>query len=103
MESAPAREYGRAHVRIVSHADLFEGIADETEVWMSHGDQVPSVSGEFYSAGRNRHLPYRGDQASQLADLRLAISSGSDAHAAGHEDPGQFSYATFAVAPARGG
>ena len=47
VESSPAREFGRAHCSIISHADLFEGIADETEVWMSHGDQVASVSQEF--------------------------------------------------------
>ncbi len=47
IESAPAREYGRAHCSIISHTGLFEGIQDETEVWMSHGDQVTSVSQEF--------------------------------------------------------
>jgi GMP synthase (glutamine-hydrolysing) len=43
VESAPAREYGRAHVQVLSHADLFAGVADESEVWMSHGDQVSRV------------------------------------------------------------
>jgi GMP synthase (glutamine-hydrolysing) len=47
VESAPAREFGRAHCSIISHADLFEGIQDETEVWMSHGDNVTSVSPDF--------------------------------------------------------
>jgi GMP synthase (glutamine-hydrolysing) len=47
IESAPAREYGRAHCSIISHTGLFEGIQDETEVWMSHGDQVTSVSQDF--------------------------------------------------------
>ncbi len=72
VESAPAREYGRAHVRIVSHADLFDGIADETEVWMSHGDQVASVSANFLplaqtgtcpiAAIKHRSLPIYGLQ-----------------------------------------
>ena len=57
VQSAPAREYGRAHVRIVSHADLFEGIADETEVWMSHGDQVTSVSGDFLPLAQTTTCP----------------------------------------------
>jgi GMP synthase (glutamine-hydrolysing) len=47
VESAPAREYGRAHCSIISHADLFDGVQDETEVWMSHGDQVTSIAQEF--------------------------------------------------------
>jgi GMP synthase (glutamine-hydrolysing) len=47
VESAPAREFGRAHCSVISHAGLFEGIQDETEVWMSHGDQVTTVSQQF--------------------------------------------------------
>ncbi len=47
VESAPAREFGRAHCSIISHADLFDGIADETEVWMSHGDQVTNIAADF--------------------------------------------------------
>ncbi len=72
VESAPAREYGRAHVRVVTHADLFAGIADETEVWMSHGDQVTGVSDDFLplaatdtcpiAAVRHRRLPIYGLQ-----------------------------------------
>ena len=72
VESAPAREYGRAHARIVSHADLFAGIADETEVWMSHGDQVAAVSDDFVplaetatcpiAAIKHRSLPLYGLQ-----------------------------------------
>jgi GMP synthase (glutamine-hydrolysing) len=44
-------------VRIVSHADLFEGIADETEVWMSHGDQVTAVSGDFLPLAETSTCP----------------------------------------------
>src|SRR5437764_5365677 len=47
VTSVPAREFGRAKAQITSHADLFAGVPDETEVWMSHGDQVTGVSGEF--------------------------------------------------------
>ncbi len=47
VDSAPAREYGRARVRVESHDGLFSGIPEETEVWMSHGDQVQRVSEQF--------------------------------------------------------
>jgi len=46
----PVREYGRARCTIGSSAeanDLFLGVPRETEVWMSHGDQVVSVSDDF--------------------------------------------------------
>ena len=72
VASAPAREYGRAKVSITSHADLFAGLPDEIEVWMSHGDQVASVSDEFtplahtatcpIAAVKHRSLPVYGLQ-----------------------------------------
>ncbi|MCB1025129.1 MAG: glutamine-hydrolyzing GMP synthase, partial [Acidobacteria bacterium] len=40
VEHTPSREYGRASCRIVSHDTLFDGLPSETDVWMSHGDQV---------------------------------------------------------------
>jgi GMP synthase (glutamine-hydrolysing) len=52
VQSAPAREYGRASCTIISPngaatstgADpIFAGVPQNTEVWMSHGDQVASV------------------------------------------------------------
>ncbi|HTU24117.1 MAG TPA: glutamine-hydrolyzing GMP synthase [Pirellulales bacterium] len=57
VASAPAREYGRAKVAITSHADLFAGLPDETEVWMSHGDQVARVSEEFTPLARTSTCP----------------------------------------------
>jgi len=72
VESAPAREYGRALCRVVSHDALFEGVPPETQVWMSHGDQVSQVSDDFvplartetcpYAAVRHRHTPFYGLQ-----------------------------------------
>jgi GMP synthase (glutamine-hydrolysing) len=52
VESAPAREYGRAHIRVTSPGgkaadNLFAELPAEMEVWMSHGDQVSRVSGDF--------------------------------------------------------
>ena len=47
VDSAPSREYGRARVQIGASEGLFQGIPEETEVWMSHGDQVKGVSSDF--------------------------------------------------------
>jgi len=66
VQSAPAREYGRASCTIVSPngaatsgaADpLLAGIPQKTEVWMSHGDQVASVSDDFESLARTATCP----------------------------------------------
>src|SRR5262249_21551974 len=43
----PSREFGRTHCRVVAENGLFYGVPKETVVWMSHGDQVQSVNGDF--------------------------------------------------------
>lgn len=40
VASSNAREYGKAIVRAKNHDRLFEGLGDEIQVWMSHGDKV---------------------------------------------------------------
>jgi GMP synthase (glutamine-hydrolysing) len=72
VQSAPAREYGRALCRITGQSDLFTGVRGETPVWMSHGDQVSQVSADFlplaatdtcpFAAVKHRQLPIYGLQ-----------------------------------------
>src|SRR5437868_5820185 len=47
VKPAPSREFGRAHCRVHQADGLFAGVPEETIVWMSHGDQVQTVNGEF--------------------------------------------------------
>jgi GMP synthase (glutamine-hydrolysing) len=46
---APAahREYGRATLNVTNANQLFRGYPQESTVWMSHGDQVHTMSGDF--------------------------------------------------------
>jgi GMP synthase (glutamine-hydrolysing) len=44
---AHTREYGRATLRVTDADTLFRGYPEESTVWMSHGDQVQTVSGDF--------------------------------------------------------
>ncbi|MEE9601872.1 MAG: glutamine-hydrolyzing GMP synthase [Thermoguttaceae bacterium] len=70
--STPAREYGRALCRITSDDVLFSGVQGQTQVWMSHGDQVSRVSEDFtsiaatdtcpFAAVKHRSLPIYGLQ-----------------------------------------
>jgi GMP synthase (glutamine-hydrolysing) len=72
VQSAPAREYGRAHCRITAPNELFTGLPVKIEVWMSHGDQVSRVSEQFvalaatdtcpFAAVKHRTLPIYGLQ-----------------------------------------
>jgi len=72
VASVPAREYGRAMCHSVQPNELLAGLPDQTQVWMSHGDQVTEVSEEFqtlaatdtcpHAAVKHRRLPIYGLQ-----------------------------------------
>jgi GMP synthase (glutamine-hydrolysing) len=72
VENTPSHEYGRAHCRVVNSDALFEGVQQDTQVWMSHGDQVAQVSDDFsplaqtdtcpFAAVKHRELPVYGLQ-----------------------------------------
>jgi GMP synthase (glutamine-hydrolysing) len=48
VEPAPAREFGRAELRVTApENELFRGVPETTTVWMSHGDQVRDAGPEF--------------------------------------------------------
>lgn len=57
VTGAKAREFGRAHCQVIEHAGLFEGLPDDIEVWMSHGDQVTGVSDDFVSLAATKTCP----------------------------------------------
>jgi GMP synthase (glutamine-hydrolysing) len=52
VHSTPSREYGRANCRVEKEGELFAGMPDAMEVWMSHGDQVSSIPEQFESLAR---------------------------------------------------
>jgi GMP synthase (glutamine-hydrolysing) len=66
VDSAPAREFGRAAVNISSHADLFDGVPDAIEVWMSHGDQVSAMSEGFVSLAETKTCPIAAVKHAEL-------------------------------------
>jgi GMP synthase (glutamine-hydrolysing) len=57
VDGAKKREFGRANVHITSHADLFDGVPDDIEVWMSHGDQVSGMSANFVPLAETSTCP----------------------------------------------
>ncbi len=72
VKPAKSREFGRAVCRVHRPEGLFAGVPTETVVWMSHGDQVQTVSDEFLplaetdtcplAAVQHRHRPVYGLQ-----------------------------------------
>ncbi len=57
VASTSTREYGRAQCHVTSEDELFAGIPEQTQVWMSHGDQVSQVSDEFVPLARTETCP----------------------------------------------
>jgi GMP synthase (glutamine-hydrolysing) len=47
VEPAPAREYGHAQVEIVAETQLFRGLPQTLDVWMSHGDEAKALPEGF--------------------------------------------------------
>ena len=66
VENTPSREYGRARVDVTSHSDLFAGMPDTTDVWMSHGDQVAQVSDDFMPLAKTNTCPIAAVKHSSL-------------------------------------
>src|SRR5215831_4850691 len=44
VKPAQSREFGRTNCHVQEADGLFTGVPGDTEVWMSHGDQVNSVN-----------------------------------------------------------
>jgi GMP synthase (glutamine-hydrolysing) len=57
VESAPAREFGRARCRVTKADDFLAGVPEQFDVWMSHGDQVSRVSDDFIALAGTKTCP----------------------------------------------
>jgi GMP synthase (glutamine-hydrolysing) len=51
------REFGRAHLKSVSHSPLLATIADGSQVWMSHSDSIQSLPEGFELIARTESIP----------------------------------------------
>lgn len=68
VEKSAKREYGRAQLNIHSKDNLFDGIPDQSNVWMSHADTILEIPNGFdilattgsipIAAFRNTHLDH---------------------------------------------
>ena len=66
VDNAPSREYGRAECQIIDNDRLFTGVGAQTEVWMSHGDQVANLSDSFSSLASTETCPHAAVKHKQL-------------------------------------
>ncbi|MBN2640400.1 MAG: glutamine-hydrolyzing GMP synthase [Victivallales bacterium] len=58
VASSNAREYGKAIVRAKNHDRLFEGLGEEIQVWMSHGDKVLQLPEGFVPVAETDNTEY---------------------------------------------
>ena len=63
VQPANSREYGRANLSYIDKNDaLFEGIAEDSQIWMSHGDSITELPANFKhtaSTGDVKNAAYR--------------------------------------------
>jgi len=57
VDSDNNREYGRAVCKVIQDDSLLQGWNPESEVWMSHGDRVHSISQDFVSLAQTSTCP----------------------------------------------
>ena len=81
VKPAPSREFGRAVCRVHNADGLFADVPSETVVWMSHGDQVSTVNGDFTPLAETETCPVAAVRHRSPAGLRLAVPPGSQPHA----------------------
>ena len=67
MLAGEKREYGHAALKIERHTGkeahidtLFQGIEDDIEVWMSHGDKLSKLPESFEPIASTKNAPYAG-------------------------------------------
>jgi GMP synthase (glutamine-hydrolysing) len=63
VASTAKREYGPATIRITTEDGLFDGIAREQPVWMSHGDSITRLPAGFRSTAESSSTPFAGLEA----------------------------------------
>jgi GMP synthase (glutamine-hydrolysing) len=57
VKSSATREYGRAECEVIAPDELFDAVPSPTQVWMSHGDQVTGIAGDFKPLARTATCP----------------------------------------------
>ncbi len=58
VAASPFREYGFAQLHISRSDPLLDEVADESQVWMSHGDSVERLPEDFITLARTANCPH---------------------------------------------
>lgn len=55
IHKAKQREYGHTNINVINKSELFNGIKKDLKVWMSHGDSVKFLPGDFAVTSKSRN------------------------------------------------
>ncbi len=66
VEKSDKREFGPAKLQIIDNSDLFEGIPNGSDIWMSHGDRVLELPEGFTSIGASGNSPHAAVKNEQI-------------------------------------
>jgi GMP synthase (glutamine-hydrolysing) len=58
VEGVPSREYGRTHLDVIDPDVLLAHVPKQSFVWMSHGDIVTSLAGDFIPLAATKNCPF---------------------------------------------
>jgi len=58
VEKADSREYGKAHLKLEKNSILWNGVENNSVVWMSHGDLLTKLPDGFSIIGTSEDSPY---------------------------------------------
>jgi len=56
--AADHHEYGKAKLKIENTSSIFQGISNDSIVWMSHGDRAERIPDDFEVIGTSENSPY---------------------------------------------
>ncbi len=73
VEQAKEREYGRAELGVLTENNLFAGLGDDLECWMSHGDRVEEIPEGFEIIAKTKNSPVAaiGNEAKNLYGVQF--------------------------------
>lgn len=60
IDKSNKREYGRARLHIQKEDILFKGVAEQSQVWMSHSDSITQLPGGFEVLAITESIPVAG-------------------------------------------
>lgn len=67
VAKSASREYGRAHLQIVSKETLLNTLEDGTQIWMSHSDSIKTLPENFTLLAKTPNIPVAAFRANGYA------------------------------------